>query len=140
MRRSKRMTRILREQWNLSGDALLREHGEPVKATLAPAVLFLSPMKLSADFKSLTMRMLLVSGIGGHRLLAYRAVGLMLLMLATAFVFWRLSKTEGKFLRIVAGVFVLLAVAQLPGVAAPIHECTRDTATWLWWLSGCWYL
>lgn len=102
----------------------------------------MAPLQLSAPFKGLKMSILAVAGLGGlNHLLIYRAVGMVMMLGLAAWAFWRLAKTEGSFLKLLAGVMILLMVWEGWGLAATvIADCGPLTPTCLWWLAGCWYL
>lgn len=127
----------------MGADWLLRNHlFALVPFVAAKAAALPGVVRLRIDWRSVTFKFALLSGLtAGHRLVAYRALGMVLVLAAAAFAFWRLSKTEGRWLRGIAGVMILLAVAQLRGVAGTvISDCSIAMPYWLWVLAGCWYL
>jgi hypothetical protein len=142
VKRSKRMLRILRNQWAVSsGDNRLRNHLSPAEMSPPSAPLILPIIKLSVPFQNIKLILPLAIGLGGRHLLAYRAFGLILITLVAAGVFWKLAKHEGPVFRTIAGTLVLVTVWQAWGLASTvITDCNPDLPSWLWWLAGCWYL
>lgn len=123
----------------MTPNQLLRNHlftVAPVLVTRATDI-----VKLNVPFHKLKLTLPLMLGLGGHRLLYYRASGMFLMLSAAALAFWHISKTEGKAFRLLAGVLVLLAIFQIPALAdTVVTDCSTSLPYWLWVLAGCWYL
>jgi hypothetical protein len=88
-----------REPRRPHADTLLRNHlnDEGVRAIAVQA----NVTKLSADWRTIMVRLALVSGISAHSLIVGMSLNLVIVALA-AMVLWRLGKDEGTFPRLLA--------------------------------------